>query len=326
MFKVVILGSNNATYSSIMGPMDMFLQAGVFWNGIMGEDITPQFSVTLVSLDGKALKNHSGVTVTPHCSMHNIEKADIVIIPSEGFNFEVEDKDFQQRVEWVRKMYDKGAMVASSCTGAFLLAETGLLNNKSATTHWGLSKMFKNNYPNVELREDLIVVDEGRVFTAGGVTADLNLSIYIINKLCGREVAMQTSRCTLVDLNKTHQSPHISFILEKNHGDVDILESQNYIEKNFQKNLSIPFLSKKLSMSERNYNRRFKEATSETAINYIQKLRVEKAKKLLESRRISFDEISYKVGYENTSYFRKLFKKTTGLSPNEYKKKFSKYI
>lgn len=326
MHKVVILGSSNATYSSIMGPMDMFLQAGVLWNGIMGEDLTPQFSVKLVSLDGKPLKNHSGVTVKPHCSTQDIDEVDLVIIPSEGFQIDVSNKDFQHRVKWVKSAYENGAMLASSCTGAFLIAETGLLDYKSATTHWGLSKIFRQHFPKVELKEDLVVVDEGRILTAGGVTADLNLSIYLINKLCGREVAMQTSRCTLVDINKNHQSPHISFMIEKNHGDSDIFDSQNYIEKHFHDNLSIPLLAKKLRMSERNYNRRFKEATGETAISYIQKLRVEQAKKLLESRKVSFDEISYKVGYENTSYFRKLFKKNTGLSPNEYKKKFSKYI
>ena len=158
------------------------------------------------------------------------------------------------------------------------------------------------------------------------MTADLNLSIYLINKYCGREVALQCSRCTLVNLDRLSQLPFSIFIPEKNHQDAKIIRIQNWIEKNFSNNVSIENLAKKAGMSPRNFNRRFKSATGESAVKYLQQMRIEAAKKELENGKLSFDEISFKVGYENVSFFRRIFKQGTGLSPAAYQKKFFQYI
>ncbi len=167
-----------------------------------------------------------------------------------------------------------------------------------------------------------MVTDEGRLFCGGEMTADLNLSLYLINKYCGREVALQCSRCTLVDLDRLSQLPFTIFVPEKNHQDLKILKIQKWIEINFNHRLSIETLAKKSGMSPRNFNRRFKAATGETAVKYLQQVRIEAAKKELEDGRQSFDEISFHVGYENVSFFRRIFKQGTGLSPAAYQKKF----
>ncbi|WP_028865887.1 GlxA family transcriptional regulator [Psychromonas aquimarina] len=326
MKQVVILASEHCLFSSVGGPMDIFLQAGRLWNGIVGETPSPYFDVKIVTLDGQSVMATNQVVITPHCSVDEIENTDLILIPSQGFNFRNQDDAFFKKVHWLKKCYERGADLASMCTGAFTLAATGLLDGKSATTHWGVAEEFKKAFPKVILRTDLMVTDEGRLFCSGGVTADLNLSLFLINKYCGKEVALQTSRCTLIDLGRIAQQPFTMFIPEKNHLDAQILKVQEWMEDNFNHNLANETLAQKVDMSTRNFNRRFKAATGTTVVNYVQLLRTEKAKKELEDGRKSFDEISYNVGYENVSFFRRLFKKHTGLSPKEYQQKFFRFV
>ena len=326
MKKVIILASEHCLFSSVGGPMDIFLQAGLLWNGILGIEPSPYFEVKIATLDGNAVMATNQVPITPHCSVDEVDHADLILIPSQGFQPVIQDEAFFKRAEWLKKCYKNGADLASVCTGAFTLAATGLLDGKTATTHWGAAQVFKKTFPKIHLRTDLMITDEGRLFCGGGMTADLNLSLYLINKYCGREVALQCSRCTLIDLDRLSQSPFSIFIPEKNHQDSKILKTQEWIETNFNHSLSIETLAKKSGMSPRNFNRRFKAATGETVVKYLQLVRIEAAKKQLEDGRRSFDEISFHVGYENVSFFRRIFKKGTGLSPAAYQKKFFQYV
>ncbi len=326
MKKVVILASEQCLLSGIAGPMDIFLQAGVMWNGIMGMDPSPHFEVKIATSDGQPIMATNHVPITPHFSIDEVDHADLIIIPSQGFTFTNRDQAHYDRVEWLKKSYKNGSDLASVCTGAFTLAATGLLDGKTATTHWAIAKFFRKTYPEVNLRTDLMVTDEGRLFCGGGLTADLNLSLYLINKYCGREVALQCSRCTLVDLDRLSQMPFSIFIPEKNHKDTEIFKIQEWIENNSNQSLSIEELAKKSGMSPRNFNRRFKAATGETAVKYLQLVRIEAAKKALEDGRRSFDEIAFGVGYENVSFFRRVFKQGTGLTPAVYQKKFFQYV
>lgn len=322
MKKVIILAAENCILSTIAAPMDMFLQAGVMWNLTMGEQPTPLFQVKIVTTDGQAITALNQVPVTPACSMHDIEQADLIIIPSQGFYYDLQSKAHFERVEWLKKWFDKGADLASVCAGAFTLASTGLLDGKKATTHWALAKQFKNSFPTVDLRIDRMVTDEGRLFCGGGIAADLNLSLYLIDKYYGRDLALQSARCTLVDLDRISQLPFTVFTPEKNHNDDIILKSQEWIEENYKDDVNLEALADKAGMSLRHFNRRFKNATGETGIKYLQLTRVEAAKKDLVSTPKSFDEISLGVGYENISFFRRLFKRNTGLTPLVYRQKF----
>ena len=322
MKKVVILAADNSLLSTIASPMDMFLQAGVLWNVTMGEKPAPLFDVKVVTADGKPVMALNNLPVVPVCSMHEIEHVDLIILPSQGFLFNPKDKDHIARIEWLKACYENGTDLASVCGGAFTLASTGLLNGKTATTHWGLAKQFKKSFPEVDLRTDLLVTDEGRLFCAGGISADLNLSLYLIEKYFGREIALQSSRCTMVDLDCIYQSPFIMFTPEKNHGDNMILETQQWIGNHFQNQINIESIANKAVMSVRQLNRRFKAATGETVISYLHLIRVDAAKVSLVNTDLPFEEISVNSGYENVSFFRRIFKKQTSLTPSEYRKRF----
>lgn len=325
MKKVVILVSDHCLFSGVAGPMDMFLQTGVIWNSILAQKPTPYFDVKIATLDGKPVNAYNDMPVVPHCSIEAVEEADLIIVPSQGFHFE-QDEDFHKRVKYLKLWYERGADLASICTGAFTLAATGLLDGKTATTHWGAAQAFRMIYPAVDLQISKMVTDEGRLFCGGGITADLNLSLYLISKYCGREVALQCSRCTLVDLDRITQLPFAVFLSDKNHQDPEILNAQEWIESNYQQNISVDSLAETSGMSKRNFNRRFKSATGESVVSYIQLIRVEAAKKLLEQGSSSFDDVSVDVGYENVSFFRRVFKRTTGLSPTAYRKKFNLFL
>jgi len=326
MKQVVILAGEGCLFSSVGGPMDMFIQTGVLWNGILGTTPSPFFEVKIATLDGRPVIATNQVPIVPHCSIKNIEHVDLIILPSQGFQLDLQDPTLIEKVKWLKTCHKKGADIASVCTGAFTLAATGLLDGKTATTHWGAAKAFKNHFPKVDLRTELMVTDEGNLFCSGGLTADLNLAIYLINKYCGREIALQCSRCTLVDLDRLSQSTFSIFIPEKNHQDAEILKIQEWIEQNLDRNFSIGKLAEKVAMSPRNFNRRFKQAVGETALTYLQLVRIEAAKKELENGRRTFDEISFNVGYENVSFFRRIFKRATGLTPAAYRKKFFQYV
>jgi transcriptional regulator GlxA family with amidase domain len=322
MKNVAILAAENSLLSTIASPMDMFLQAGVLWNITMGKKPSPLFNVKIVTSDGKPVNAASNVPIIPACAMYDMEDADLIVIPSQGFFFDPRDKSHIDRINWLRHCYEKGSDLASVCGGAFTLASTGLLDGKTATTHWGLAKTFKRNFPNVNLRTDLLVTDEGRLFCSGGISADLNLSLYLIRKYCGREVALQSSRCTLVDLESVYQSPFSVFSPEKNHSDIKILNAQEWMENNYQNNINVQMLAKQADMSVRQFNRRFKTATAETVNNYLQLIRVEAAKVDLVNSNLSFEEISMNTGYENISFFRRVFKQNTSVTPAEYRRRF----
>ncbi len=322
MIKVVILACENCALSTIAAPMDMFLQVGTLWNFTMSEQMDPKFEVKIVTTNGEPVMAANQVPIVPMCSMHDIKDVDLIIIPSQGFSFTSENSAHQERVAWLKKWYAKGVDLASICTGAFTLASTGLLDGKSATTHWGVARQFRKAFPAVNLNTDLMVTDEGRLFCAGGITADLNLSLYLINKYCGREIALQSARCMLVDLDRVSQAPFAVFTPEKNHTDSKILGIQEWIESHFQENVNFEALAKKAGMSLRQFNRRFRAATGETGLKYLQLVRVEEAKLALTKSGQSFDEISLNVGYENVSFFRRLFKQKTSLTPLVYRQKF----
>ena len=323
MKKVVILAAEGCVLSTIASPMDMFLQAGVMWNVTMGKRPDPEFEVKIVTSDGQPVMALNQVPVVPACSMHDIRDVDLIIIPSQGFFFDLQSEAHIARVDWLGKWSKNGADLASVCTGAFTLAATGLLDGKSATTHWGMARQFKKTYPEVKLRTDLMVTDEGNLFCGGGITADLNLSLYLIRKFCGREIALQSARCTMADLDRISQAPFSVFVPEKNHSDRGILKAQDWIEENYQKNVNLQELAATTGVSLRQFNRRFKSATGETGIKYLQLVRIEAAKMALINTDQSFEDISRNAGYENVSFFRRVFKSNTSVTPVVYRQRFS---
>jgi transcriptional regulator GlxA family with amidase domain len=323
MQKVTILAMYNTMASTVIGPMDVFYQAGVMWNYFNRQKISPYFEVKVVTTNGAPFKCLSGVRMLPQGSIHDVPESDLIVVSS-ILDIDKTLKVQGEVIDWLKGQYGRGAHIASICTGAFVLAETGLLDGKSATTHWGFAEQFRKRYPRIELKPERLITDEGDLFCSGGYNAGTDLSLYLVEKYCGHDVALQSSKSVISDIGRTTQAPYAIFQFQKDHNDNRILTVQEWIENNFDQTFNYDKLARNYGMSRRTFERRFKTATGDTPLIYQQRLRVEAAKRLLEDGNRSFDEITYQVGYEDSSSFRKVFFKQTGLRPTEYQKKFQR--
>lgn len=320
MKTVTILALETAMSASVMGPMDIFSQAGFTYNYLMGLDPKPFFDVKIASLDGKPVKFFNNIKVIPHCNVADVHDTDLLIIPSFlDFNVLTSTK---AAGTWVKEQYLKGATIGAICGGTFLLAQTGLLDGKTATTHWGFVQEFQKRFPQVILQPEKLITDEGQLLCSGGCNSYIDLSVYLIERYCGRNVALQCSKTMLHDFARSTQAPYIVFQQNRDHNDAQILEIQKHIEEKYSSCFNLEQLAREFGMSRRTFERRFKKATGHTPVFYLQLIRVEAAKQMLESDFQSFDEIAYRVGYGDSSFFRQVFIKHTGLNPSEYKTKF----
>ena len=324
MKKVTILGLYNSMASTIFGPMDIFNQVGRLWNRVNQFQQTPYFEVAIASVDGGPIQCLNKIQIQPHCSIEAVQQTDLLIIASATYIEEILQRS-PGLVPWIRSQYDRGAHVASICTGVFLLAETGLLDGKSATLHWGFTEIFRRRYPRVMLKEDRMFFDHGRIYCSAGVNAGLDLSLYLVEKICGRPAALQSAKTMILDLGRELQAPYMTHLFARDHGDPLVLKAQKWIEQHQTESIDYDRLASKFRLSRRSLERRFKQASGTTPLGYLQKLRVEKAKKLLEAGSHTFNEISYLVGYEDIPFFRKLFIRLTGLRPREYQQRFAGY-
>lgn len=322
MKKVTILASYNTMATTIFGPMDILNQAGRLWNRVTGTSQTPLFDVTIASADGRPIRSVNNIYIKPHCSIDEVRHTDLVLISSATYIQDILEKN-PEVVPWIRHHYGQGAHVASICTGVFLLAETGLLDGKSATLHWGFADMFRNRYPQVKLTQDKMYIDHGRLYCSAGVSAGLDLSLYLVEKFCGRRAAVESAKTMVLDMGRVSQAPYQCFFFPKDHGDPLVVKGQEWIEQHTSEPIDYEWLAQDLRMSRRSMERRFKESVGVTPLGYLQKLRVEKAKHLLEEGTQTFSEITYQVGYEDIPFFRKIFIRLTGLRPNEYQRRFT---
>jgi len=323
MKKVTVLAMYDTMASTITGPMDVFFQAGVMWNYFNGQEATPYFEINVVTTTGEPFKCLNGVRLVPDGSIDDVQDTDLIVVSS------IMDIDTTLSVQrevigWLKDRYRRGSHIATICTGAFVLAETGLLDGKTATTHWGAADQFQKRYPRIELKPERLITDEGNLFCSGGANAGIDLCLYLVEKYCGHEVALQSSKTAIADIGRTSQAPYAIFQYQKDHRDNQVLAVQEWIEHNFDQNFNYDKLARNHGMSRRTFERRFKTATGDTPLTYQQRIRVEAAKHLLEDGNRSFDEITYRVGYEDSSSFRKVFFKQTGLRPTEYRKKFNR--
>ncbi len=309
----------------IVGPLEFLGKACLLGRGLGGNG-APAVQLELVGLNARPVSYPNGVTLRPHATIRECLKPELVLISGLGLDVEEEVEkallDNRPYLPWIRRCYKRGATVASYCTGAFVLAETGLLDGKSATTHWHFSDEFRRRYPRVQLKPEQVIVDEGRIITAGAVTLYENLALHLVARYYGHEAAVLGSKIMLVDLDRRSQLPYTIFSGITNHGDDGVRKVQDLIERKYTKLLTIQQLAAHAGTSPRNFLRRFKSCTGETPSTYLQKVRIEAAKRLLERERLSVDEIRYRVGYEDPRSFRRLFKRLSGITPTAYRKKF----
>jgi transcriptional regulator GlxA family with amidase domain len=254
----------------------------------------------------------------------SVTASDLVIVPAL-------DPDVIEHIElngdvvpWLRRIHEGGADVASACTGAFLLAEAGLLDGKAATTHWAFQAAFAGKYPSVRLEPQAIVVDQGGVITSGGATSFLSLALHLVERLLGAEIARAASKMFLVDVNKAPQGAYAIFGPQKTHNDEDILRAQGIIEHQLARSLSVDDLARQVSMSRRNFVRRFTAATGNAPREYLQRARIEAAKRALESTRRPITTVAVDVGYEDVVAFRRMFARLTGLTPSDYRARYGR--
>jgi transcriptional regulator GlxA family with amidase domain len=324
MKKVTLLGLHNTMATTLFGPMDIFNQAGRLWQRLDNLPRSPYFDVAIASADGQPIRCANNVLVQPHCSIQAIQQTDLLVIASATYIDQILEKN-PELVPWIRNLFDQGAQVASICTGVFLLAETGLLDGQSATLHWGYAQMFRNRYPQIQLQTDKMILDQGRLYCSAGTNAGLDLSLYLVEKFCGRKVALESAKTMVLDLGRESQMPYSHYLITTEHGDRVVTKAQRWLNQHQTESIDYENLAAKFGVSRRSLERRFKQATGVTPLGYLQQLRVEKAKRLLEAGSFSFNEITYQVGYEDISFFRKIFVRLTGLRPKEYQSKFAGY-
>lgn len=320
MKRVVILAFENTVASTFTGPLDVFHQAGRLYDRLMGGPETPFFEVLLASIDGRPFVARTGLRVTPHVGMADAEDADLVLISALG---SLNAARYPGAVEWLQAQARRGADLASVCTGAFLLASTGLLDGKTATTHWAFADSFRQRFPAVDLRPERILTDEGSILCSAGFTAAVDLSLYLVERYCGLPTAIHSAKAMVHDLHRgAGQSPFSVFRFPKNHKDSGVLAVQEWIEDHYEETVPYLELAGRFAMSPRTLERRFKAATGLTPLHYLQRTRVEAAKRLLEESDRSFEEITWQVGYGDGGFFRKVFVKETGLRPAAYRRRF----
>jgi transcriptional regulator GlxA family with amidase domain len=284
----------------------------------------PLFKVQMVGLSKETRLTNGLFTVIPELTIDEVTKTDLIIIPAVHGPVEKILELNNSYVPWITQQYKQGAEVASLCIGAFLLASTGLLNGRECSTHWLSADDFRRLFPEVKFVPDKIITDEHGLYSSGGALSSVNLIIYLIEKFAGRDMAIMCSKVFQVELDRHSQSPFIIFKGQKEHSDDLIHKAQEYIEKNYAGRITVDQLADMLALNRRSLERRFKKATSNTLIEYIQSVKVEAAKKSLESSGANINEVMYMVGYTDNKAFRTTFKKTTGLSPVEYRNKYNR--
>jgi len=224
---------------------------------------------------------------------------------------------------WLLDRHAQGAILASNCAGSFALAAAGLLAGRQATTHWAFEELFRGRFPEVDLAIDRMVVDDGDILTAGGMLAWTDLGLRIVERLLGPTVMIETSRFLLIDPGGREQRNYASFAPNMTHGDAAVLKVQHWLQSRGSAHVAVRDMAAEAGLEERTFQRRFKAATGMTPLEYWQQLRIGKARELLEFTRDSVDRIAWEVGYEDSGAFRKLFHRITGLTPGEYRQRFS---
>jgi len=321
MKNVSILVPKGAIMGSIEGPHKLFTEVNDL-AASMGRP--PLFNVQLVGISRETPLNNGLFTVTTEWTVDNVKKTDLVIIPAVHGDLQEAIKNNEAFLPWIIDQYKQGAEIASLCLGAFLLASTGLLKGRNCATHWLAANDFRKMFPDVNLVADKILTDEYGIYSSGGAYSYLNLILYLVEKYAGREMSVFVSKVFQIDIERDSQSPFTIFRGQKEHEDEPIKQAQEFIEKNFQDKITVDQLASMFALGRRNLERRFKKATSNTVVEYIQRVKIEAAKLSLEKSKHNVTEVMYNVGYSDPKAFRVTFKRITGLSPVQYRNKYNR--
>lgn len=321
MKHISILVPEGAILGSLEGSRQLLTQVNQFF-AMRGAP--PVFNVQLVGIAREMPCSGGRFTVHADVLIDDLKKTDLIIIPALDGDLKKGIEANKAFLPWIKSQYENGAEVASLCLGAFLLASTGLLKGRKCATHWLAANEFRTMFPDVNLVTEKIITDELGIYSSGGAFSYLNLILYLIEKYTGRDIAVLAAKVFAIEMERDNQSAFMIFQGQKSHEDEPIRKAQEFIEKNYTEKITVDHLISMSPLGRRNFERRFKKATSNTVIEYIQRVKIEAAKKGLEDNRKNINELMYEVGYADTKAFRSVFKRITGLSPLEYRNKYSK--
>ncbi|MEO6405254.1 MAG: helix-turn-helix domain-containing protein [Ferruginibacter sp.] len=319
MKHITILVPENAIIASLEGTRRLFNEINEY---AVSLNLQPLFQIRLVGLSCHTSLSAGTFIVKNDGTLNDFIKTDLIIIPAlEGDVNETlsKNKDF---IPWLITQHEKGSEIASLCLGAFLLAQTGLLKGRKCAIHWMAENQFRCMFPDIILITEKIITDENRIYSSGGAFSYLNLILYLIEKYAGREMAIYGAKVFGIDINRTSKLPFTVFHAQKEHDDLQIKHAQEFIEENYQEKISVDQLAALVSVGRRNFERRFKKATANTVVQYMHRVKIEIAKRGLESGRKNVNDLMYEIGYSDKKAFRNVFKKNTGVSPVKYKKMF----
>jgi transcriptional regulator GlxA family with amidase domain len=306
--------------SCLFGAIEVFEKANEFYTD---KGQRPFYDIQLAGVNLQQRLQNVSFMLQGLKDINEVEKTDVIVIPSFDSRDDFAINSSREALDWLIAQYKNGAEVASLCTGSFLLAATGLLKGQPCSTHWKAEAAFRSLFPDLNLATNKIITDHKGLYTAGGGMSSLNLMLYLVEKYNGREVALYCAKLLQIDIERNSQSPFIVFEGLKDHPDEEIRTSQDYIETHVGEKVTVDLLADKCAMHRINFSRRFKRATTISPVDYIQRVKMEAAKRSLEAGRKNINEVMYSVGYTDIKAFRTVFKKVAGLTPWEYRSKFS---
>ncbi|WP_111412241.1 GlxA family transcriptional regulator [Billgrantia lactosivorans] len=322
MIDVTVVLVEGGMPSTAVAPVEVFSMAGVLWNSMRGKPVEPPFRVRTASQDGRRVSTAVDLSLEPSFALEDVEKTDLIVVSAVGADLDAACPANTALYPWLRKWHARGVTVAGVCAGVALLAEAGLLNGRTATTHWGVVEACRRRYPQVHWQPERFLTESDNVLCSGGVYAAVDLSLYLVEKLCGHRVAMETARALLLETPRVWQAGYAAEPPDATHEDRQIRRAQEWLFHHFTEPVRIEALADQVGMSSRNFIRRFKLATGETPTGYLHRLRVNAARHLLENEQQTIQQISRAVGYDDLAFFRRLFKRYTGLSPQRYRECF----
>ena len=335
-FKVIILGFDGVLGSVLAGALDLFSFTGVSWQRFSNEAVEPRFNVQIASLGGADIRCSNRLIMQAHCDIREVVECDLLLIPTIGDSIDKVLRQNSALLPHLQRLANTKADIASNCSGAFFLAEAGLLDGKVATTHWGYANKFKADFPLVNLQENQFVTQSksqskndsitqsGNIFCAAGGSAFYDLGLLLIERYCGREISTQVAKTQIIDSKRGNQNSYTNVTLHKPHADQLVKQVQEFIEGNFKQPIQVSRLAAMVNITPRTLNRRFQSAVAMRPIEYIQAVRIEQAKRLLELGDVTIKSLAEQVGYDDISSFTRLFKRATELTPKEYQDKFSR--
>ena len=324
MLNVVVVGFDTALASAITGVLDLFALAGVSWNRVQGEEVGRHFNVRLASPDGAPIRCINGMQILAQLSYAEIEDIDMLIVPTIGGPIDEVLAHNSELLDLLRHANREGWTIAGNCTGNFLLAEAGILNGRIATTHWGFKQQFAERYPEVNLTAEQLITRDEHIYCAGGGLAWFDLGLHMIERYVGYEVALQTAKAFVIDYRRDSQLSYSLMRLAKPHKDELVKQVQTWLQQHYAQTFTLDELAQRFSVSKRTLIRRFNAALDSPPNAYLQSLRIEAAQKLLEDTELTVDVVMAEVGYDDASSFRRLFRKHSGLTPTDYRRRFSR--